>query len=93
MKNDQAVLVELAAVKGQLQMLMLMIQTNHDSTHQRIDDLRRATEGRIEGLDERLATIERNERSTALKAASGGALSGAMVGGAIELFKFVAKLP
>ncbi len=80
-------LVQLAEVRGQLTMIAQLIQTNHGATHQRIDDLRQTVETRFSGVEDRLETIEQNERSTAIRAAGTGAFSGAIVAGAIELMK------
>ncbi|MFT4191649.1 MAG: hypothetical protein QM617_09035 [Comamonas sp.] len=91
MTDDKAVLVQLAKLEGQLTSVMQLMQQNHDSTHQRINDMRHAIEGRMTGVEARVGTLEKNERATALRGASGGALSGAMVGGLIELVKFMAK--
>lgn len=82
-----AALVQLAEVRGQLTMIAQLIQANHGATHQRIDDLRKTVETRFTGVEERLETIEQNERNTAIRAAGSGAFSGAIVAGAIELMK------
>lgn len=73
---NTAALVELAEVKGQLGVIVRMIQHNHDSTHLRIEDLRHTVESRFKGVDERIGALERNERDTALRTAGVGALSG-----------------
>lgn len=82
-----AALVQLAEVRGQLTMIAQLIQNNHGATHQRIDDLRKTVETRFAGVEDRLETIEQNERGTAIRAAGSGAFSGAIVAGAIELMK------
>lgn len=82
-----AALVQLAEVKGQLTMIVQLIQTNHGATHQRIDDLRKTVESRFAGVENRLETIEQNERGTAIRAAGSGAFSGAIVAGVIEVIK------
>lgn len=84
---NATVLVELAEVKGQLKLMVQMMQQNHESTHQRINDFRHAIEGRLSGVETRVATIEKNERGTALRGAGSGALSGAIMGAAIEALK------
>lgn len=82
------VLVQMAEVKGQLSVILQLMQQNHDATHQRLNDFRQSAEGRFSGLETRLDRVEENERGTAIKAAGGGALSGALVAGAIEVMKF-----
>jgi hypothetical protein len=93
---DSTVLVQLGEVQGQLKMMTAMIQANHESTHQRINDFRHAIEGRIDGVEakikkveDRVDTIDKNERGTALRAAGGGAMSAAIVTGAIEALKML----
>lgn len=80
-------LQQLAEVKGQLANITLLIQISQSSTHQRIDDLRQAMEGRFEGIEQRLASVEANERSTAVKASAVGAVSSAVVTAVVQLLK------
>lgn len=82
-----AMLTELAEVKGQLALITQLIQTNHDATHQRINDLRHSVDGRFDGVDSRLTRLEVNERGTAIRTAAVGAVSGAMVSAGIQLIK------
>ncbi len=89
MSDSTALLTELGEVKGQLKMMTAMIQQNHESTHQRINDFRHAIEGRIDTVENRMDTMEKNERGTALRAAGGGAVSAAIVAGAIEAMKML----
>lgn len=88
--NDVSVLVELAEVKGQLKLMIQLMQQNHEATHQRINDFRHAVEGRVANVETRMSTLETNERTTALKGAGSGALAGAITGAAIEAMKFFA---
>lgn len=89
--TDYSILLShIGKLEGQLALMTQLIQQNHESTHQRINDFRHAVEGRITGVEARVVTLEKNERSTALKAASGGALSAALVTGAVEAFKILA---
>lgn len=87
----------LGRLEGQLSTMTQLMQQHHDSTNQRINDLRQAVERRIDNVEERVGRVERRvddvedkERGTAIKAASGGALSGAIVAASIELMKFAA---
>lgn len=88
---DSAVLVQLAEVKGQLASMQQLMSQNHESTHQRINDFRHAVEGRMAGVEARVGTLEGNERGTAIKAAGGGALSGAFMAAGVELLKFLSS--
>jgi hypothetical protein len=85
MTDDDAtkVMVQMAEVKGQLSLMMQMMQQNHDSTHQRINDFRQAVEGRVTNVEGRVTVLEKNERSTALKSAG----STAVVLGMVEIIK------
>lgn len=84
---NTAMLTELAEVKGQLAIITRLIQTNHDATHQRINDLRHSVDGRFDGVDSRLTRLEENERGTAIRTAAVGAVSGALVTAAIQFIK------
>lgn len=88
--NNSLVLVELAEVKGQLKLMMQLMQQNHEATHQRINDFRHAVEGRVATVENRMTTLETNERATALKGAGSGAIAGAITGAAIEALKYFA---
>lgn len=87
--TNNAVMVQLAEVKGQLGMMMKVMQQNHDTTQTRIDDFRHAIETRVEGVETRLETLEKNERGTALRGASSGAVSGAVVSGGVALIQYL----
>ena len=86
---NQQLAQQIGEVQGQLKLMTQMIQQNHESTHQRINDFRHAVEGRLTSVEARVGVIEKNERGTALRGASGGALSGAIVGAAIEGLKLL----
>ena len=90
-------LQQFGEVQGQLKLLALMIQNGQESTNKRIDDFRQSVEGRlntvearIDGVEGRVETIAKNERGTALRGAGGGAISAAIVAGAIEAMKLIA---
>lgn len=87
--NNTAVLVELGQVKGQLNALTELIRQNHSATQTRIEDLSKSVGVRFDGVEKRLATLEANERGTAMRAAGTGALSGAIVAAGIAAMKFM----
>ena len=84
--NHSVLLAHIGKLEGQLAVMTQLMQQNHESTHQRINDFRHAVEGRIAGVEARVVALEGNERSTALKSAGGGAI----VVAAIEALKFFA---
>lgn len=97
--NTQA-LIELAMVKGQLTTVIQLLQHNHVDTHRRIDDLKaevsqrfddltKTVDTRFDSLDDRVATVEANERSTALRGAAYGGGAAALVTAAIEAIKHI----
>jgi chaperonin cofactor prefoldin len=97
--NTQA-LIELAMVKGQLTTVIQLLQHNHVDTHRRIDDLKAAVDQRFDDLaktvdsrfdmlDDRVNTVEANERSTALRTAAYGGGAAALVTAAIEAIKHI----
>lgn len=72
-----------------------LLNHHHNATNQRIDDLRHSmatqhagTEKRIDGVSGRVTVLEGNERATAIKAGSVGAVSGAIVAALIAALKF-----
>lgn len=85
--NNTAVLVELGQVKGQLQALTELIRQNHSATQTRIEDLSKSVGVRFDGIEKRLATLEENERGTAIRAAGTGALAGAIVAAGIAAIR------
>lgn len=86
---NTSALVELGTIKGQLNTMMTMLQQNHADTNRRIDDLRHAQETRTAGVESRVATLEKNERGTAIKAAAAGATSGFIAAAAIAALKLM----
>jgi hypothetical protein len=88
--NHSVLLAHIGKLEGQLAVMTQLMQQNHESTHQRINDFRHAIEGRITGVEARVVTLEGNERSTAIKAAGGGALSGALATAALKLIEYIA---
>lgn len=90
-------LSHIGKLEGQLAMMTQLMQQNHESTHQRINDFRHAIEGRVIGVESRvervedaIEKVEDNERALAIKSAGGGAFSGAIAAAAVELIKFLA---
>jgi hypothetical protein len=81
--------VQLGAIKGQLDTMMTMLQQNHADTNRRIDDLRTSQSERTAGLEERVSTLEHNERGTAIKAGTVGAVSGLIAAAAIAAIKLI----
>lgn len=84
--TDKA-LVELGEIKGQLKLMTQMLQQNHDSTNQRIDDVRHSMETRFKGVEERVGTLEKNERGTAIKAGIAATVGGMIVAAGTAFLK------
>lgn len=78
---------EISAISSQLATIILLIETHHRATDQRIDDLRQAIQGRLDGHEKRLGQVELNERNTAIRTAGIAATSGALVAAAFELIR------
>jgi hypothetical protein len=88
--DENSTLAAVSEVKGQLLGIQAMLQQNHDSTNQRIDDLRHSVESRMKGVEDRVSTLEKNERGTAVKAGVAAAIGGVLVAAgtaAIRLIK------
>ncbi len=95
--QNQQLLQQFGEVQGQLKLITQMIQQGQESTHQRINDFRQSVEGRlnsvetrIDGVESRMETLASNERGTALRGASSGAISGVLVSAGIEVLKLLA---
>ena len=82
-----AVLIEMGQVKGQLTAMTALLQQNHIATQTRIEDLSKSVGVQFDDVKSRLTTLEANERGTALRAASTGALAGAIVSAALVAIK------
>lgn len=85
--SNTTVLFELGQVKGQLTAITDLIRQNHAATQTRIEDLSKSVGVRFDGIEKRLATLEQNERGTAMRSASAGALAGAVVAAGIAAIK------
>lgn len=86
---NAAALAEIAQVRGQLTNITQLILNGQAATNTRIEDLRRTFEGRFDGVEKRLSTIEQNERGTAMRTSAIGAVSGAIVAAAIAALRHI----
>ena len=77
--SNSDLLLQLGKLEGQVGQILQLMQANHTATNQRLDDMRAAFNARMDGHDTRLERIESRERSTAIKAAASGALSGMVI--------------
>jgi hypothetical protein len=88
-RRSDAVLIAMGKLEGQLANMTALMQSNHVATQTRIEDLSKSVGVRFDGIEKRLATLEQNERGTALRAAGTGALSGAIVAAGIAAMKYM----
>jgi hypothetical protein len=88
-RRSDAVLIAMGKLEGQLAAMTTLMQQNHIATQTRIEDLSKSVGVRFDGIEKRLATLEQNERGTAMRAAGTGALSGAIVAAGIAAMKFL----
>jgi hypothetical protein len=86
----QQTLIELAAVKGQLNSLITLMTANHGAIQQRMNDLQTSNDRRFQALEQQLGTVIANERATALRTvglgSAGGGVAGAIAAAALKLF-------
>jgi hypothetical protein len=93
-------LSQMGEIKGQLTIIMTMMQQHHTDTgrrieqshadtNRRIDDLHHAQDTRTTGLEGRVSTLERNERGTAIKTGAISMASGMITAAAISAMKFI----
>ena len=87
--HGDAVLMAMGKLEGQLAAMTALMQQNHQATQTRIEDLSKSVGVRFDGIEKRLATLEQNERGTAMRAAGTGALSGAIVAAGIAAMKYL----
>jgi hypothetical protein len=88
-RNSDAVLLALGKLEGQLAAMTTLMQQNHSATQTRFEDLSKSFGARFDGIEKRLATLEQNERGTAMRAAGTGAVSGAIVAAGIAAMKYL----
>ncbi|ARV17375.1 hypothetical protein AEP_00413 [Curvibacter sp. AEP1-3] len=86
-RNSDAVLIAMGKLEGQLAAMTNLMQQNHQATQTRIEDLSKAVGVRFDGIEKRLATLEQNERGTAIRAAGTGALAGAIVAAGLQAMR------
>lgn len=86
-RRSDAVLIAMGKLEGQLAAMTNLMQQNHQATQTRIEDLSKAVGVRFDGIEKRLATLEQNERGTAIRAAGTGALAGAIVAAGIAAMR------
>lgn len=90
-RRSDAVLIAMGKLEGQLAAMTTLMQQNHIATQTRIEDLSKSVGVRFDGIEKRLATLEQNERGTAMRAAGTGALSGAVVAAGIAAMKYLGR--
>lgn len=89
--REIATAAQIASMEAKIDMLMDLVEKGQQDTHRRIDDLRHAFEKRLETNESRIATLEANERQTAIKAAAFGAASSAATTVFMDLLKGLFK--
>ena len=67
---------QLGAIHATLEANQRALEASQHATNMRIDDMRTAIGSRLEGHDQAIHTLQANERATAIKAASAGAVAG-----------------
>jgi hypothetical protein len=72
-KTDLDAAHALGEVRGQLTSITLLLQAQHEASNRRMDDLQKSIDNRFDSLENRIGTLEQNERGTAIKAAASGA--------------------
>jgi hypothetical protein len=67
---------DLGAIKAMLESNQRALVASQQDTHRRIDDMRQAIATRLDGHETDIKTLQANERTTAIKAATAGAFAG-----------------
>lgn len=88
--NKQAqhqMIVMLGQIQGELRGVREIVQANHSSLHQRIDDMVKSNEARFENVEDRISKVESNHQQLLMKTAAGGGMAGGIVAAGIEIIK------
>ena len=90
--DPTSMLTAMAEVRGQLNTIMALLASQHEATTQRINDMQANIGSRLQGIENRLSTVEGHERGTAIRTASIGAGAGGVVAAGVELARYLLNL-
>jgi DNA-binding transcriptional MerR regulator len=85
--TNAKLLQEIAEVRGDLKTITALLQHQSQSSERRHADLKEHLSQRLDSHERRIENLEKNERSTAIKAAGLGVLSSALVTAGIAALK------
>lgn len=86
------VLTLLGEIRGELRGIRQVMQANHESTQQRIDDFATANETRFKGIEERLSKMESGKHTLMIRTGVSGASAGGLVAVVVELVRMGLKI-
>jgi hypothetical protein len=79
----------MAAVATELHGLQTVLKLHMDTSNRRMDDLKDSIDTQLKNHGDRIATLEKNERDTAIRAATAGAAGGGLAAVLIEVVRNV----
>jgi ElaB/YqjD/DUF883 family membrane-anchored ribosome-binding protein len=86
-ETNAKLLQEIAEVRGDLKTITALLQHQAESSERRHDDLKGHLGQRLDSQERRIETLEKNERSTAIKAAGLSVVTSALVTAGIAALK------
>jgi hypothetical protein len=92
MSVDKDLLLFLGELRGEMRGMREQLETNQQTTNQRIDDMRNSIEGQLKGHGERITTLEEDGKNMIWKVTSMGSAAGAVGAMVAEVAKhFIGK--
>lgn len=88
--NDQIVQL-LGEIRGELKGINAVMERNHQSMNQRLDDIQSSNNQRFDAVERRVDHMESEQKAIIWKVASWSSLGGAIVAGGVELIKHMGK--
>ena len=90
-KESSQILQVLGEIRGELKGINAMIAANHTSVNQRLEDMQKSNDQRLDGIEARVEHVEAEQKAIIWKVAGWSSLGGAIVTAGVELIKHVGK--
>lgn len=86
-KQAHLMISMLGQIQGEVKGLRDLVQANHSSINQRIEDLAQSNHTRFENVEDRIDKLENSHQQLLMKTAAGGGVAGGIVAAGIEIIK------
>jgi hypothetical protein len=90
-KESSQILQVLGEIRGELKGINAMIAANNTSVNQRLEDMQKSNDQRLDGIEARVEHVEAEQKAIIWKVAGWSSLGGAIVTAGVELIKHVGK--